>query len=238
MKLRLYIIIMCVLFPLCLSAQVGEERNDFSFGITGGVTMNTMDFQPRIKQSTKTSPMFGVVGRYICEKYFSTICGIEIELQYQNLGWKELIEDGSQNEYTRNLHYLQLPVLMQMGWGRERRGMKFLFEAGPQFGYCINGTEDFGGKSPWDPTLRPNGINGQYGMGLDHKFDYGITGGIGLELSTGVGHFLLQGRYYFGLSDAFDNSKGAYFARSANQTINVKLTYLCDIVRTKNDKIK
>jgi len=223
---------------MSLLAQVGEERNDFSLGITGGVTMNTMDLQPKIKQSSKVSPMFGLVGRYICEKYFSTICGVELELQYQNLGWKELIEDGSENQYTRNLHYLQMPILMQMGWGRERKGAKFIFEAGPQFGYYISGTEDFGGKSPWDTSNRPNNIDGQYGKKLDNRLDYGITGGLGLELSTGVGHFLLQGRYYYGLSDCFDNSKGEYFARSANQTIAVKLTYLFDITKTKNENIK
>lgn len=238
MKLRQYLILFSLLVPMSIMAQVGEERTDFSIGVTSGVTINTMDFQPRIKQKSKTSPMYGVAARYICEKYFSTICGVEVELLYQNLGWQELIEDGTLNQYTRNLHYFQLPLLMQMGWGRERRGMKFIFEAGPQFGYYLNGTEDFGGEQPWDPSHRPNGINGQYGMELDHKFDYGITGGIGLELSTGIGHFLLQGRYYYGLSDIYDNSKGSYFARSANQTINVKITYLFDIVKTKNDKIK
>ena len=186
MKLRQYLILFSLLVPMSIMAQVGEERTDFSIGVTSGVTINTMDFQPRIKQKSKTSPMYGVAARYICEKYFSTICGVEVELLYQNLGWQELIEDGTQNQYTRNLHYVQLPLLMQMGWGRERRGMKFIFEAGPQFGYYLNGTEDFGGEQPWDPSHRPNGINGQYGMELDHKFDYGITGGIGLELSTGI----------------------------------------------------
>ena len=27
--------------------------------------------------------------------------------------------------------FIEMPVLMQMGWGRERRGFKFIFEAGP-----------------------------------------------------------------------------------------------------------
>ncbi len=220
------------------SAQVGEHRNDFSFGVTAGYTMNTMDFNPRIKQSSKGAPMFGVAARYVCEKYFTAVCAVELELQYANLGWNELIDDGSMNTYSRDLHYVNIPMLMQMGWGRERRGMKFIFEAGPQLGVYMSGAEHFGGEGSWDISKRPNNVTGQYGMTPDNKIDYGITAGAGLELSTGIGHFLLQGRYYYGLGDVFDNSKKGYFGRSANQTLSVKLTYLFDFVKTKNDAIK
>ena len=72
-------------------------------------------------------------------------------------------------------------------------------------------------------------------MEVDNKVDYGITGGLGVELSTPIGHFLLSGRYYYGLGDVFDNSKKGTFTRSAHQTIVAKLTYLFDIVKTKRD---
>lgn len=224
-------------FSASVSAQVGEHRNDFSVGFMGGYTMNKMDFMPRIKQSMKGAPMVGFAARYICEKYFSTVCGVELELQYNNLGWQEVIEDGTENTYSRDWYFVEIPVLMQMGWGRERRGLKFLFEAGPQFGLYISGEEHKGGN-PWNPSARPNGVNYQYGKDPDNKFDYGIAAGVGLEFSSPIGHFLLQGRYYYGLGDIYDNSKRGDFGRSANQTLQVKLTYLFDIVRTKNDNIK
>ena len=122
-------------------AQVGEHRCDLSIGFTGGYTMNTMDFVPKIKQTQKGSPMIGFSSRYVCEKYFTTICAVELELLYNNLGWKEVIEDGSENTYKRDWHFLEMPILMQMGWGRERRGLKFLFEAGPQVGLYLSGKE-------------------------------------------------------------------------------------------------
>ena len=77
---------------------------------------------------------------------------------------------------------------------------------------------------------RPNNLTAQYGMSIERKFDYGITGGAGIELNTRIGHFMLEGRYYYGLSDIFDNSKTDVFARSNNGTIVVKLTYLVDIL--------
>lgn len=227
----LYIAVWCVL-PGSVMAQIGEHRSDFSVGVSAGYSMNKMDFQPSIKQAYKGSPTFGFSMRYVCEKYFSTICAVQIEANYASLGWKEVIEDGTLNTYSRSLSYVQIPLLMQMGWGREHRGMKFLFEAGPQIGLYLGGTENRGG-SEWDTSHRPNNVTHQYGKDPDNVFDYGITAGLGLELSTGIGHFLLEGRYYYGLGDVFDNSKKGFFGRSANQTIVAKLTYLFDLTKTK-----
>lgn len=225
----------CVLliFTQTAHAQVGEQRNDFSVGVNGGYLMTKMDFNPAIKQSYKCSPSFGFSARYICEKYFTTICGVLMEVNYANLGWKELIEDGSDNTYSRDLTYIQVPILMQLGWGYERRGCKFIFEAGPQIGYYLGSAEHRGGGT-WDVSKRPNNVVEQYDETVKHKIDYGIAAGVGIELSTAIGHFLLDGRYYFGLGDTFDNSSSASFTRSAHQTITAKLTYLFDIVKTNN----
>lgn len=225
-----------LLVSLASFAQVGEPRNDFSIGFTGGCTLNRMDFQPAIKQTMKGAPMVGFATRYICEKYFTAICGVQLEVQLNNLGWKELIEDGTDNTYSRDWYFVEVPILMQMGWGRERRGFKFIFEAGPQLGMYMFGKEHRGGE--WDISHRPNNVTYQYGKEPDNKFDYGIAAGLGLEFSSPVGHFQLQGRYYYGLGDIFDNSKAGDFGRSANQTISIKLTYLFDLVKTKNPDIR
>lgn len=233
------------ILPLLLSllitttgrAQVGEHRSDFAIGGNAGVTMNRISFMPTIKQNWKVAPTFGFTARYVCEKYFTCICALQMEVNYANMGWKEQIEDGSGNTYSHDIHYVQVPFLMQLGWGRERRGAKFIFEAGPQFGMSI-GTGRHRGGGTWDVTNRPSNVTHQYEHDIDNRFDYGIAAGLGMELSTAVGHFLLEGRYYYGLGDIYDNSKKGYFGRSAHGAIMVKLNYLFDIVRTKNDNIK
>jgi len=225
-----YIFSFILMFSLIhpLKGQVGDYRSIFSIGGNIGLTMNTINFSPTIKQSSKIFPSAGLSARYISEKYFSSICGLLVELNYSNLGWKELIEDGSGNTYSHNIHYLQLPLMMQMGWGKEAKGLKFIFEAGPQIGVAI-GTSESRGGGPWDVSNRPNNVVYQYDHDIDNKFDYGIVGGIGLEYSHGRNHYFLEGRYYFGLGDTYDHSKQGYFSRSANQTIEVKLSYLMDI---------
>ena len=79
----------------------------------------------------------------------------------------------------------------------------------------------------------------QYHMPIENRFDYGIAGGLGVEFSNRhIGHIMLEGRYYYGLGNIYGNSKRDYFASSNFQTIVVKMSYLFDISRTKNDKIK
>lgn len=230
MKRYFVCMLFLVVFVNYAKAQVGDSRNIFSVGVNTGFLATQMDFEPKIKQDYKNSPTFGISARYVCEKYFSSICAVLLELNYADLGWKELIEDGSNNTYLRNMSYIQLPMLMQMGWGKEERGLKFFINAGPQIGWYISDTEEYGGGE-WDTSMRPNGVVYQYGKSVDNAFDYGIAGGAGLELSTKLGHFLLEGRYYYGLADVFDNSKKGDFGRSAHQTIAVKLTYLFDLVK-------
>ncbi len=229
MRSKTLLTIAAFILTLHATAQVGERRSDFAIGAGAGWTLNQVSFNPTIKQTYKTGPTIGFSARYICEKYFTAICGVQMEVNYTQAGWKEVIEDGSLNEYQRNLNYIQVPLLMQMGWGREKRGAKFIFEAGPQFGYCLSTSEKRGGSGAWDTSNRPGGVTHQYDNDIDNKFDYGITAGVGMELSTGIGHFLLHGRYYFGLADFYDNSKKGYFSRSANSSIVIKLNYLFDL---------
>lgn len=63
-------------------------------------------------------------------------------------------------------------------------------------------------------------------MPVEKKFDWGLCGGPGLEIRTGAGSFLLEGRYYYALGDIYGNQKKDPFPKSASQVISVKLTYL------------
>lgn len=215
-------------------AQVGEHRNDLAIGVNFGYTVNQVTFSPIIKQNWKANPSGGVTMRYTCEKYFSCLCALQVELNYANLGWKELIETSS-DTYMRNMHYIQMPFLARLAWGKEEKGAMFYFVAGPQIGYCI-GEEEIKGGAFDESTLdkRPGNITQQYGKMNDNALDYGITAGLGLEINTKrAGHFMIEGRYYYALGDIYSNGKRDPFSRSANGTIVAKLTYLFDVMKTQ-----
>ena len=46
---------------------------------------------------------------------------------------------------------------------------------------------------------------------------------------TKAGNFLVEGRYYYALSDFYNSTKKDYFSRSAHGVITAKITYLFDL---------
>lgn len=232
MKTKKWIIsALLVFFSMPMMAQLGEVRNNLSIGINMGMNMNKVDFNPLIKQKSHTGMAFGVVARYMSEKYFKMMCGIQTEINYVQRGWQENIEDGSGDTYSRTMNYVEIPLLAHLAFGKDAldRGVKFFVNAGPQIGFFLSEKEKM--SEEWNPTYRPNGVVQQYGKMVENKFDYGILGGLGLELSTKVGHFLLEGRYYYGLSDFWGSSKKDEFGRSGHTYMGVRLTYLFDLTK-------
>ena len=216
---------------LPIMAQLGEERSNLAVGVNLGMNMTKVDFSPRIKQKSHNGMAFGVTARYMCEKYFNMMCGIQAEINYTQRGWKEDIDDGSENTYSRTMNYIEVPLLAHLAFGKDAldKGVKFFINMGPQVAYFLSEKEKM--SEEWNPAYRPNGVNQQYGKWVENKFDYGLLGGLGVELSTKAGHFLLEGRYYYGLADFWGSTKKDEFGRSGHSYMGVKLTYLFDITK-------
>ena len=218
---------------LCLTclpahAQLQDERRNFAVGINGGVNLSKVSFDPTIKQGYLIGPAFGVTARYISEKYFKMICGIQAEINYSQRGWKETIDDGSGDSFQRAMSYIEIPLLAHLAFGKDKgNGVRFVINFGPQIGFLLS--EKDTRSASWDTSNRPNGVTEQYSLRAENKFDYGIIGGGGLEAHTGIGHFILEARYYFGLSDFYGSTKKDYFSRSAHSYIGGRLTYLFDL---------
>lgn len=240
-KIKPFVITALLLAGLSLpaAAQIGEPRNNLSVGFNGGVNLNSVSFTPTIKQNSLMGITGGLTARYISEKYFAMICGAQVELNFSQRGWDQLFEivstDANGYEvtskdptklYTRKMTYIDIPFLAHLAFGRER-GLQFFIHAGPQIGFLISESETIDG-------IDMNSLNDTqkaiYGVKIQNKFDYGITGGGGIELRTKrAGSFILEGRYYFALSDFYSTTKKDYFARAAHGTISVKFTYLFDL---------
>lgn len=238
---------MMLMASLAASAQVGEHRSDLSVGVSGGYVMSDIGFTPKVPQFKYAGFTGGLTMRYVCEKYFKSICSIQVELNYVRTGWKEKIWDmtdnpvinytsGLEEKYSRELNYIQMPIFARMGWGRENKGLQFFFQAGPQLGYFLSERtkmENFTMQN-YNAYDRASAVVAQDTMPVENKLDYGIAGGIGLEYShPKLGHILIEGRYYYGLGDIYGNSKRDYFGRSNIGNIVIKLTYLYDIQKTK-----
>lgn len=239
---HLLILFFFLALPWSLFAQIGEHRNTLSVGPTAGWNITNIKFTPKVEQKGLGGFSGGVALRYTVEKYFSTICSIQLELNYAQMGWKEDIKDinnspvinattGAAENYSRTINYIQVPFLAHLAWGKEKKGLNFFVNAGPQLGaYISESTKsnfDFDKRNTAD---RVSSVVAQDTMKVENKFDYGIAAGLGVEYSIPkVGHFLLEGRYYYGLGNIYGDSKRDYFASSNYQTICIRLTYLFDL---------
>lgn len=236
-KIKPYLIALSFIMGITLpaKAQIGETRRDFSIGFNGGINLNSASFTPTIKQNSLMGITGGLTARYISEKYFAMICGAQVELNFSQRGWDELFEIADENgnpikdtsrAYTRKMTYIDIPFLAHLAFGNEK-GLQFFLNLGPQIGLLVGESEE---KTNIDMNSLTNTQKAVYGEKIENKFDYGITGGGGVEFRTKkVGSFLIEGRYYFALSDFYSTTKKDYFARAAHGTITVKFTYLFDL---------
>ncbi len=243
---KIIVIMIFAMLSVVVKAQIGLYRNDLSIGVNGGYVMSNVGFSPKVNQTQLGGITGGLSFRYVCEKYFSTICAVQAEVNFTQVGWKEKLLDindapvintvtGLAESYSRTLTYVQIPLFAHLGWGREKKGVQFFFQAGPQLGFNIGETTNTNfDVEQRNSADRVNNTVAQDTMSVENKFDYGIAAGFGLEYShPKVGHFQLEARYYYGLGNIYGDSKKDYFGKSNINSIVVKLTYLFDLMKTK-----
>ena len=220
---RIISTILILLSFICVKAQVEEPRSRLELGVAGGMNINSMEFQPSIRQQFLHGWGGGLNIRYTSEKYFSMLCATQIEINFSQRGWEEDFDNGTDNSYRRVMDYVEIPLFAHLSWGKEERGLQFFLNLGPQFGFFLNEKEDYIGN--WNIENRPISLRPIYGKKIENNFDYGIAGGLGVEWKTKAGNFFIEGRYYYALADIFGNSKTDDFGRSANKTIYARLGY-------------
>ena len=189
---KIALTILVLLSFICANAQVEEPRSRFELGVSGGMNINNMEFQPSIRQKFLNGWGGGLNLRYTSEKYFSMICATQLEVNFSQRGWEEDFDDGTNNSYSRVMNYVEIPVFAHLSWGKEERGFQFFLNLGPQFGFLLNDKEYYTGD--WKIEERPVSLQPIYGKKIEHNFDYGIAGGLGIEWKTRAGNMTIYAR--------------------------------------------
>ncbi len=211
-------LILILVISICGSTAFSQNKfqQELSFGANGGLTFSSVRFTPSVRQKSLMQFEGGLSARFISEKNF----GIQTELNYSQRGWEEYNPDIPEHQYARSLGYLEIPVLTHIYFETGKR-FRIIFNLGPQIGFLLNE------KTLKSHIVYPDGeeIPPYYSQPTQRVFDWGLCGGGGFEIRSGIGNFAVEGRYYFGLSDIFSNKKSDYFDSSSNQVVGVKLTY-------------
>ena len=224
MKKQVFLFIFLVgCFSFIVKAQKFYEPH-IHIGAKGGAAFSSVIFSPEVKQSMTEGAFAGVSFRYAVEKYV----GLLAELNFVQRGWKESFDevsvDGGVGKYNRTLSYIQLPLMTHIIFGSPR--VKCVINLGPEFSYMVDDQI----KSNFDYVnhnfTEQYRITDQLDKPIYNRFDYGITGGLGMEVKLNRSHSLmLEGRYYFGLGNIFSNAKKDVFDASRNSSIMVSLGY-------------
>ncbi len=204
---------LCILLPVfCqnLNAQNNRFSPEFYLGATAGATMSSITLVPQYVDKTYLfAGNAGLSLRYINEKHF----GIQAELNYFQSGWKDDFGYGSTNTYRREMAFVELPFLMHARIGT--KAVNFFLNLGPKFSLYMS-EEEF---------LNSDISYGYHYKALEQPFQWGILGGVGFDVKLKRQSIGLEGRYYYGLSDIFDNAVADDFVTSSLQQISLNLIF-------------
>ncbi|MBN1158889.1 MAG: PorT family protein [Bacteroidales bacterium] len=191
-------------------------QNEFNptthLGFHAGVNLCRTRFSPSIKQHIFQSGYTGLVFRHITEPQI----GLQVEL---NLGQKGWIENRDTiGEYKRVLHVFEVPATAIFLFGKKR--LKLSFAIGPYLSYRRKENEVMNLSDTLyfrDYYLKP----------LEHKSEFGLVAGLGIEWHHRFGIFLLRGSFSHSLTRLFPlNVPEFYYNDSSMQVVNVSAVYL------------
>jgi len=188
---------------------------EFALGVSGGTSFSSVIFNPKVAQKDLQGLTFGITGRMTMGEYV----GLQLELNYTQEGWDEEYEDEPDYHYSRRFNYLHLPFLTRVQFGG--KSVKGFINAGPRIGYLLSESTD---SNLGEAT--PGKVNAQHDMPVENRFEWGICGGAGIEIRTGIGFFLLEGRYFYSFGDVYSTRRQDYFSKASTQSIIAKLSFL------------
>lgn len=220
--MRCIAFLLTTLSVLLVSAQTHYDGN-IAVGGKAGMTLSRVNFNPGVEQAMLPGMTVGAMFRYIEEKNF----GLVAELNMTQRGWKEAFDESDYN-YSHRLTYLELPIMTHIFFGNQR--VKGFFNLGPEInvmlGDGIKSNFSYQDAASLDYFINDNRHIEQMTMKVKNRLDYGICGGAGMELNLNSKHsLLLEGRFYYGLTDIFPNHKTDIFSSSNSMTVTVSLGY-------------
>ena len=225
-----YMLIIVLLLAISTPNAKAEKKpfvQDLRIGVKGGINLSKVVFSPNIKEPFALKYNGGIVTRWITERHF----GLQAELNYSMRGWEREFINPTQidagYEYSRDLNYIELPLMTHIYFGD--KAARVFFNLGPQIGLFLSEKENI-------KNITNSGNFPEMKKPVENKFDWGICGGGGLEVHTKSGSYLIEARYYYGLSNIFHNSREIAnevrkdpFSQSSNSLISVNLIYLIPI---------
>ena len=198
-----FLILAAALLPLLgATAQTFLLRSpELYIGTSHGATASMLQFSPRVRQDILLGYNGGLSVRYVTERGKA----LQGEVNFSQRGWTE--RDGT---YSRRLTYVEMPLLMNLFWGKR---VRFFGNLGPKASFLI-------GDRVLADHVPAEDRNARLGR-PDHWFDYGVTLGLGMEVAARRQCFQLEVRANYSLSTVFQSKQQYDFSNHMNLALNL-----------------
>jgi len=219
------------LLPETAFGQLRLRQPEIYVGFHGGLMASTVNFNPTVANMTPITNacILGGTGGFVFRYSEQRCCGLQVELNYMQRGWREHSADTEGSEevrFSRNLHYLELPFLMHIYFGK--KAWRGFVNLGPQIGYCI---KDDGGSG----TKQTTSVH-QYAS-IDNPFDWGVAGGLGFYCRTKkAGLYQFEARFNYSFGTVFASKMTDYFRQSNSMNLSIHLAWLWQVKNKKQTR--
>ncbi|SDC74777.1 porin family protein [Williamwhitmania taraxaci] len=183
------------LFIVLLAASISMASAQMELGVRGGFLTTNRSFKPdRKSSSVGNANNYGLVVTNWGEKFWGIQWGIQAEVALAERGYKYLQGDTADYKLTQQM--VEVPLMAQLHL--TYRAVSLFLNAGPYFGYVLKQTEE----------LTRDGIttstDTKFLKGYDRRFQYGLTGGPGLNVHFGSIALQAEVRYYMGFAHLYN----------------------------------
>ena len=206
---------MLTIVPLYAQQKFQPE---LAVGIRGGYQFSRITFDPVPPQQLNQGYTAGLILQYLSQAQL----GIQLEINYSQRGWAAP-DIGAPLEFKRDQDYLEIPLLTHFAIGK--KNFRFVINAGSYVSYLIDNRFTF---------LGPGEAQPYYYLPTDNKWGFGLAGGLGLALRSGIGVIQLEARGALGLTDLYSPSNQDIFNTSTEQFFGGQLSYLYRFQNSKN----
>lgn len=209
MRKRLLLIMIVQSIAFLGFAQV-EFKPETSIGLKFGGNISNVNFNPLVEQNLNYGYSAGITFKHIQEKNL----GIQIELNYLQAGWNEIVQLNQ--TYSRRLNYIQFPLMTHLNFGK--KNLRFFINVGPYLAYLISNSESI-------ENISEGQLKSHYNENIVNKIEPGFCLGLGLTQLTSFGVFQIECRGNTGLINIFEETIDTPFKAAKNLTAEVTLSY-------------
>ncbi len=203
--MKLFSLLIFLVITISAISQTTYNPEIF-LGVRTGINTSYVFFQPSVSQSIFPGSNFGLSFIHFQEKNL----GIELDIQYSRVGWKEQSDDGYN---IHRINTLQLPFLSHFTFVNNDG---FLLNFGPYISYVINEKE----------TITTNQVVAETQfLSVDNKIGYGLIVGLGASWKTRIGLLQFEFRNSLAFTDLLDPDVSRTFSLSKAYIAELSLIY-------------